>query len=153
MLLSMETDKEILDGFVEEIRVIEKVLKGIVQKMIASKLQDKALFEQYGQTIDRVYGTAATLGFNELAEYTKALKDISYKCSQSDNEKGIKKTTEMLILCLKYLDQICKGIHDPEELKKVRYLMSVDVSKADKFCRSYFFSISRVSCAVEAKKA
>lgn len=148
----METDKEILDGFVEEIRAIEKTLKQIAQKMIQAKLQDKSHFEQYGQTIDRVYGTAATLGFNELAEYTKALKDLSYKCSQSDNEKGIKKTAEMLILCLKYLDQICKGIHNPDELKKVRYLMSIDVSKAEKLCRSYFFSINRVSCEIDKKK-
>ena len=145
----MEVDKEILDGFVEEIRALEKVLKSIVQKMISSKLKDMKLFEQYGQTIDRVYGTAATLGFNELAEYTKSLKDLSYKCSQSDNEKGIRKTAEMLIHCLKYLDQICKGIHDAEELKKVRYLMSVDISKAEKLCRSYFFSINRVSCEIK----
>jgi len=148
----METDNEILDEFVTEIRVIEKVLKNVIQKLISSKLQEKILFEQYGQAIDRVYGTAATLGFSELAEYTKALKDLSYKCGQSDNEKGIKKTTEMLIACLKYLDQICKGIHDQNELKKVRYLMSVDVSKAEKLCRSYFFSISRVSCSVDVDK-
>ncbi len=147
----METDKELLDDFVKELLTIDKALKSIVNKMIQTKLKDKSLFEQYGQTIDRVYGTAATLGFKELADYSKAMKDISYKCSQSENEKGIKKTTEMLIVCLKHLEVICKSIHQPEEIKKVRYLMNVEISKADRLCRSYFFSINRTSCAIDEK--
>ena len=149
----METDNEILNDFVKEIRIIEKSLKVIAEEMIKTKLKEAHLFEKYGQTIDRIYGTAATLGFDELAQYTKAIKDLSYKCSQSDNEKGIKKTAEMLIVGLGYLDKICKGIHNPEELKKIRYTLSLDVSKSEKLCRSYFFSIARVSCEIEKKDA
>ncbi len=138
-------DKEILQMFSDEVKAIEKELKVVINGLIKSKLQDKSLFEKYGQIIDRIYGTAATLEFMDVADYCRMMKEVTYKCSASDNETGIQKCMFLMLESLKYLEVIPKSIHEPEELKKIRYKMKVDLGKCENLTRSYFFSIKKTS--------
>ncbi|MFN8369242.1 MAG: hypothetical protein U0T83_01320 [Bacteriovoracaceae bacterium] len=138
-------DQEILQMFSDEIRAIEKELKVVIFGLIKSKLRDKSLFEKYGQIIDRVYGTAATLNFMEVADYCRMMKEITYKCSASDNEVGIQKCMYLMLESLKYLEIIPKTVSDAEELKKIRYKMKLDLGRGENLTRSYFFSIKKTS--------
>ncbi|MEI8345923.1 MAG: hypothetical protein WCG27_00540 [Pseudomonadota bacterium] len=142
----MGINQEILEAFADEIRGIEKALKNIVQSLISAKLKAPQLFEEFGQVIDRIYGTAMTLELTEVGEYCRSMKEITYKCSRSDSEKGMEKCMFMMLDCLKYLEAIPRCLNNLEELKKIRYTMHVDVAKAEKLSRSYFFSIKKTSC-------
>ncbi len=71
----MGTNKEMLDIFVAEINEILGNLKAVTNEQMKKRTMDKVLFERYGQAIDRIYGTAMTLGFSDLGLYTKAMKD------------------------------------------------------------------------------
>lgn len=147
----MDISSDILDDLAREIREIEAILKEIVAKLIKSSLKERSLFEQFGQVIDRLYGTAATLQLSEIAHYCKMMKEITYKCGQSDSEKGTEKCMRMMLDCIKYLEGLSSSIHNQEEFKKIRYSMHVDVAKGERLTRSYFFSIKRTSCEVDKK--
>lgn len=93
---TMILDKEMQDEFVKEVKQIKAELQVTVDKLTANWKQP-TLYAEYGQKIDRIYGTAATLGFMEFANYTKAMKDMCYMCSNSSNELAQKKVLGMMI--------------------------------------------------------
>ena len=67
---------ELLEDFIIEIQDLKAKMSITISKLIECKLQDKSLFEKFGQNVDRIYGTAMTLGHIEIGEYTKAMKDV-----------------------------------------------------------------------------
>jgi len=142
-------DKEMLTFFVEEIKVIRKGMVKAVSDLIGSKMEDSSKFEEVGQMIDRIYGTAATLGLMEISEYTKAIKDVSYMASTSENVAGRKKVIKFLIKFVELSDQICDCIFDPEELSKINRLLNIEKSRAELLNRKEFFSVVKKSCNIE----
>ncbi len=143
----MTADKEMLDAFVQEITEIHVMLVKITNEQMKKKVFDGKLFEQYGQAIDRIYGTAMTLGFTDLGKYTKAMKDVSYMCSQYGHETGQKKVLRMMIECNDILVKIPECIHKSEEFKKYSRIFLVEVTKAERLGKIEFQNITRKSCA------
>ena len=76
----MANSKDMIDFFVEEIHTLRAEMSLKVSKVMQGKLGelDLSYFAEFGQMIDRIYGTAATLGYEEIATYTKHLKDVCY---------------------------------------------------------------------------
>lgn len=142
-------DKEMLTFFVDEIKEIRKGMVKAISDLIESKLEDSSKFEDFGQMVDRIYGTAATLGLKEIGEYTKAVKDVSYMASVSDNEAGKKKVMKFLIKYVELSDQICECIFNEDELSKINRLLNVEKSRAELLNRKEFFSVQKKSCDIE----
>ncbi len=143
----MGPNKEMLNIFVAEINEILGTLKAVTNEQMKKKTMDKALFERYGQAIDRIYGTAMTLGFSDLGKYTKAMKDVCYMCSQYDHEVGQKKVLRMMIECNDLLEKIPSCIYNTEEFKKYSRTFTVEMAKAERLGRAEFHGITRKSCA------
>jgi chemotaxis protein histidine kinase CheA len=142
-------DNEMKTFFVDEIKEIRKNMVGAISGLIDSKMEENKNFEQFGQLVDRIYGTAATLGLTEISEYMKAVKDVSYMASASENEAGKKKTVKFLIKYLELSDQICDAIFDEEELTKINHLLNIEKSRAELLNKKEFFSIQKKSCDIE----
>lgn len=139
-------NQEILDSFAEEIREIINLLKGEISQLTASKLKDTNHFENFGQIVDRIYGTATTLGYQDIGDYTKKLKELCYKCAQSENDKGREKTMFILIESIRLLESLAKSVHNSEEIKKIRLALSIEKGKAENLCRTVFQNITKTSC-------
>lgn len=142
----MENDKEMLDAFAEEMRDLHNQLTAVVEGLKKDKTQKK-LYEQFGLVIDRIYGTATTLGFMELGNYGRTMKGICYQCSQSDSEIGQKKVLNMLMSGLGFIDQLIKGIHNQAEAKKICFSLHLETQKAELLSRGAFHGITRKSVA------
>ncbi len=142
----MKIDKEILDDFVAEIKIIEKELKVIIDQIIQTKMEDATLFQKFGQVIDRIYGTAATLGFKEITDYTRCLKSICYMSGQSPNMKGREKVVRMMVNSLKYLNDLTLVIEKPEEIDKIKILLNQEIGRASLLEKKEFFGITKKSC-------
>ena len=108
---------------------------------------NKELFSEFGQMIDRIYGTATTMGFAEIGSYCGALKDVCYMASQSENLKGKKKTLRMMIECIGFLEKLSTAIYDPSKIKLFNKNITIETGKADRLNRAEFASIERKSCA------
>ncbi len=138
-----------LSFFVDEIKEIRKGMVSSISGLIASKLEDSSKFAEIGQMVDRIYGTAATLGLKEISEYTKAVKDVSYMASASDNEAGKKKVMKFIIKYVELSDQICECIFDEAELTKINRLLNLEKSRAEILNKKEFFSVETKSCDIE----
>mgnify|MGYP000241725064 CR=1 FL=1 len=143
----MDTDMK--SFFVDEIKEIRRNMVDAISGLIDSKMEENKNFEQFGQLVDRIYGTAATLGLKEISEYMKAVKDVSYMASASENDAGKKKTVKFLIKYVELSDKICEAIYNEEELSKINHLLNAEKTRADLLNRKEFFSVQKKSCDIE----
>lgn len=143
----MSGQRELVDEFVKEMRAIHKDLQAIVATQLKSTKMDKPLLEKFGQLVDRIYGTAMTLGYTEVGKYFLAMKDVSYMSSQCDHEVGQKKALRMMMECVDNMEKICTCIYKKEELKNMNRLFTVEIAKVDRLSKTDFSSITRKSVA------
>lgn len=138
---------ELVDEFVAEIKTIHKDLQLIVNTQLKSTKMEKSLFEKFGQLVDRIYGTAMTLGYIEIGKYFLAMKEISYMSSQCDREVCQKKALRMMMECVDNMEKICGCIHKKEELKSLNRLFVVEIAKVERLAKTDFHDITRKSVA------
>lgn len=135
-----------LDEFVAEMTEINREMSIKISKLIETKMESTTDFESLGQMVDRIYGTAATLGFKHIAEYTLALKEIAYMASDSNNETGKKKTIKMFITYMDLSKRICEVIYDEKNLAELTFMIKQEVSRAELLNRKEFYSVKKKSC-------
>lgn len=143
----MQAQKEIIDAFVAEIKSIHQELQSIVNLQLKTPKMDRSLFEKFGQLVDRIYGTAMTLGYTSVGKYFLAIKEVSYMSSQCDHEVGQKKALRMMMECVDNMEKIAACIYKKEELKSLDRLFMVEIAKVDRLSRTDFYSIKRKSVA------
>lgn len=143
----MVGQNELIDEFVAEIKSIHKELQAIVNLQLKTPKMDKSLLEKFGQLVDRIYGTAMTLGYVPIGKYFLAMKEISYMSSQSNNEVAQKKALRMMMECVDNMEKICTCIYKKEELKNLERLFTVEIAKVDRLSKTDFQSIKRKSVA------
>lgn len=144
----MGNDKELLQDFHDEILKIKVELAGYISKMMTGKIEniDKSYFQKYGQAIDRIYGTAATLGFSDIASFCLAMKEVTYMASQSDNYMGHKKTIKMMIDSIALLEELTQCIFEPVKLKNYKNKIIMEVKRVERMNKQEFYSITKKSC-------
>ncbi len=142
----MKLDPEIKEEFVSEVKLISKELNIELQKIIETKLESTQHFTNFGQKVDRIYGTCTTLGFMEIGKYLLSIKDLSYMAGDSENRRGHEKAFRLLVSCLKYLEEVPRVIESEEAMDKIRFNMNLDAKKVDVINRKEFFSITKKSC-------
>jgi hypothetical protein len=140
-------DQELLQDFIKEILEINATLKVVTEQQMKLKVMDKTLFEKYGQAIDRIYGTATTLGFPEFGQYARIMKEVCYLCSQCDYEMAQKKVLRMMIECNEVLDKVPAAIINPKEFKNFSRVFLVEIAKAERMQKAEFRLITRKSIA------
>lgn len=143
----MNEQNELIDIFVGEIKTIHVELKKIVDAQLKTSKMDPALFEKFGQLVDRIYGTAMTMGYKEIGQYMFAMKNISYLSSQCDREVGQKKALRMMMECVDNIEKICLSVYKKEELLNLNRLFVVEMAKAERLAKSDFQAITRRSVA------
>lgn len=74
----MEMDQELFEAFIEEVTALKKEL-GSIQESLSSDLSDPKKFLDFAQIIDRIYGTALTMGLNDVGEYLGVIRNTCRK--------------------------------------------------------------------------
>lgn len=136
----MELDQELKDDFIKEVLELKRELNLIVERLVVNHKQP-SLYLEFGQKIDRIYGTSITLGFMEFGKYTKAMKDVCNMCGRSDSEMWQKKVVNLMSTCLESFDVLCKGIEQPKLLKGVAANIAISIQKVAILERSYFANV------------
>ena len=140
------SDNEMIEIFIDEIKALKGEMSLTISKLIQSKLEERAHFEKFGQLVDRIYGTAMTLGHIEIGEYTKSMKDVAYMASASENEKGHQKTVRAMIKYIELNDEICDCLLQPEKMAPLNFKLSQEKSKVEILNKREFFSVQKKSC-------
>ncbi|WP_198295923.1 hypothetical protein [Bacteriovorax sp. Seq25_V] len=107
---------------------------------------DPSYFAKYGNAIDRIYGTAATLGYTDIASYCLAMKEVTYMASQSNSALGHKKTIKMMIESIALLEELITAIYDQSKMKLYKNKIIMEVKRVERMNRQEFYSITKKSC-------
>jgi chemotaxis protein histidine kinase CheA len=144
--IETEMDPELLKAFRDEINGIIKEVEPLVKLLTANADQPK-IIEQCGQIIDRIYGTASTMGYKDLGEYAKVLKLLCYKCSQSTNLYAKGQARDFVNIFIKNIERFCAALDNPKELRKYRTLIINEVDRANGVIKKILGTIKRGSTA------
>jgi hypothetical protein len=140
-------DEELVNDFIAEVKILHLELKVILNAQLKTPKMEKALFEKFGQLIDRIYGTSTTMGYVEIGKYLYAVKSVSYLSSQCDREVGQKKALRMMMDCVDYIEKIHMHIRNKDEMKNLYRLFVVEIAKAERMEKTEFQNIARKSVA------
>lgn len=136
--------KEVVDEFCQESKVLLKELEGILDNL-EDEPENAALLEEFGQKIDRIMGSAATLGADEIATFCELGKTIGYKSSQHPDQKVRDITVAILFDAVDLLKKMFSSIEnkDSKDLKELN--TDAFVSRL-KWLSEKFKDIDRSSC-------
>lgn len=140
--VSDQADLEMLQEFAREVSAIRDLLLPIVNTMRTNYSDPKA-FENFGQVIDRIYGTAATMGYTQFAAYCLVLKSINYQSSQGKNLYAMGQVKELNLVAVALLEKFIPIIMNPAEVRKIQYTMQKETDRANELSRKFFGSITR----------
>lgn len=115
-------DEESVEDFVNECKELGAQLHGCV-KSLQDNIDDQEQFKEFGNLVDRIYGTAATFGFKDFADYCLALKQACLKVSQIDNPRAKVKTRDLMENFVTHLVSLLKSVRDEEELKRLQHIL------------------------------
>lgn len=127
----MSTDPELLKDFITEVGTLEAELNGVVASLRGNPDQPP-LYGKFAQLIDRIYGTAGTLGFKDLAAYCGMLKKTCYACEKPEAKRAQAKVLRLMEACMENLGALIKGINDPTIIDKMRHALHLEAQKANK---------------------
>lgn len=133
----MEVDPEILEAFIEEMVSLKADLSEAVESLKENNNQPEQ-FTKYAQVIDRIYGTALTLGFDKVGQYTGILRDICRKTGSSKIPRAYQPVAKMLIRSMDYYDKLIQSLNDPTALDKIRHELEFETKKAQKLDNDIF---------------
>lgn len=111
--LNNEIDDELLAGFLDDSFVVTENLKDLLGKFKA--VEDVAIFEQFGQQVDRVMGAAYTLCLNDLGDLTKLGKELGYKASQVNEIAKLLVIQSLLSQLVRMVDKMLKSYDKKEQ--------------------------------------
>lgn len=111
-MLNDPSMKEVVDEFCSETEELLSTLESQLEDL-EDNPADSAKFEEFGQVIDRVMGSASTLGAMQIAKFCELGKVIGYKSSQVEDLKLRNVVVAILFdaidLLQKMIDQLKTG--------------------------------------------
>lgn len=138
----IEIDAELLQDLIPEIQQLSNELGQVVAELKKNSEQP-ALFEKFGQIIDRIYGTASTLGMKELASYCGTLKKTCYECAKANNTRANLRVLKLLETYLENVAGLIGAITNPEAAKTLNFTLHLEEQKAKKIHEEIFQFIKK----------
>lgn len=136
--------KEIVDDFCTECEELLAVLEDKLESFEDS--EDAKNLEEFGQTIDRIMGAAATIGAETIGHLCKMGKIIGYKSSQSSDKKLNQVVAGVLFDLVDMLTELIKNLRqgvDKSDLNVDAFITRLE------WLSNKFKHIDRASCDFE----
>jgi chemotaxis protein histidine kinase CheA len=133
----MEIDNELLDIFVEEVGELKLELTPTLVSLNANPQQPE-LFLTFSQVIDRIYGTATTMGFIELGEYLGVVRNITRKCGNAKIPRAMPEVLKIARGCMEEFDTLQSSLKSPDQTKVLLGRMRVEMNRATKIENEIF---------------
>lgn len=108
--------EELVDAFCDESDELCENLEEILEDFEDDNT-NTALLEQFGQLIDRIMGSAKTIGAVKIGQYCELGKIVGYKSSQSDDPKLLTIVGAVLFDTVDILKHMLKNLRNNKEEK------------------------------------
>jgi len=127
----MELDNEMIEIFIEEVGELKTELTPIYESLKKNPQQPE-LFTSFAQIIDRIYGTATTMGFVDVGNYLGAVRNVSRKCGTSQIPRGMVAVSKVVKNCMENFDTLQASLKNPGELNTLKSQMDFEIKKITK---------------------
>ncbi len=146
-LLNDPSMKEVVDEFCNESMELFNELEEILEEFEDDPTQTDKL-EKFGQIIDRVMGSAKTIGADEIATFCELGKVIGYKSSQVKDTALLEVVCAIMFDSLELLKKMIKQIEEGNS-SSFEQVSSVTFVTRLKWLKEKFNDIERSSCAAD----
>jgi len=136
-------DKELVNDFNQQIEEQSEIVKNALN-VLDSDLTNSEAFVECGQVVDRIYGAISMFGFPELSEYLLKLKEMSYKCSNSDPDHEVlrKKCMKLIETYHSSSALFASVLSSGKDAAQINHSIALETKKVDKILMSYLHGIS-----------
>ena len=136
-------DQELVDDFNQQIEEQSDIVKKALETLNGD-LSNSEAFVECGQVVDRIYGAISMFGFPELSEYLLKLKEMSYKCSNSDPEHEVLRTKCMNLIEVYHTSSalFISVLSSAKNAAQINQSIALETKKVDKILMSYLHGIS-----------
>ncbi len=139
--------KEIVDEFCSEALTLFDQLEECLNDF-EDDPSDRSRLELFGQLIDRIMGTAQSLGATEIATFCELGKIIGYKSSQTNDAPLLNVVAAILFDAVDLLRKMIKNVQNRDQAS-LQSLNTQAFVKRLKWLSDKFKDIDRASCAAE----
>ncbi|WP_372654848.1 hypothetical protein [Halobacteriovorax sp.] len=146
-LLNDPSMKEVVDEFCDESLQLFNELEEILEEFEDDPTQTEKL-EQFGQIIDRVMGSAKTIGADEIATFCELGKAIGYKSSQVNDRALLEVVCAIMFDSLELLKKMILQIKEGNSSSFEETSSTAFVTRL-KWLKEKFNDIERASCAAD----
>lgn len=122
-------DPEIIEAFKAEIVQIKAELVDVA-KALEGNVNQPELFLKFAQIIDRIYGTALTLGFKNIGAYAGVMKSVCQKCGNTKIQRSMPPVFKMVKRCIENFDAIIASISRPAAFDKIQKEIELETKRA-----------------------
>ncbi len=133
----MELDQEMMRELMNEAKAIQDELIPLVDKLKENPNQSDVLLV-ISNIIDRIYGTAMTLGLKEIGGYTGVVKNITRQCAAANIPRAYPEVFKIVENCVKNFDYLVGSIQDTKMRQKFLQKSIIDMKRAKKIEEEIF---------------
>lgn len=133
----MEIDSELLEAFIKEISDLNAEILHVL-KSLNENLSQPEEFLKFSNIIDRIYGTAATLGYIELGDYCLKLKTISRQAGNSQIQRSYGPVMKLMLNYTSTFKLLKESLEDPKKVKEFSKLVAMDIKKMENLEKEVF---------------
>jgi chemotaxis protein histidine kinase CheA len=144
-LLNDPSMKEVVDEFCEESTQLFNQLEEILEDF-EDNPTDSSKLEEFGQIIDRVMGSAKTIGADDIATFCELGKVIGYKSSQTEDSALLEVVAAIMFDAVELLKKMIIQIKDGNESSINQISSKAFVTRLN-WLKDKFNDIERASCA------
>jgi len=144
-LLNDPSMKEVVIEFCDESMALFEQLESILEDF-EDDTTNVAKLEEFGQIIDRVMGSAKTIGADDIATFCELGKVIGYKSSQISDNALLEVVTAIMFDAIELLKKMINHIKSGSD-SEVKNLSSKAFVTRLNWLKDKFNDIERASCA------
>jgi chemotaxis protein histidine kinase CheA len=144
----MELDQELLDIFFEEVDQLKSELT-IIAESLKQNNQQEELYLNFSQIVDRIYGTAVTMGLDEIGQYLGVIKVTSRKCGLAKIPRAFHPVSNLVSNCIFLMSKFQETLTDPQKASILYRQLDLEIKKADVLEKQIFAFVKGLSTTLE----
>ncbi|WP_127716772.1 hypothetical protein [Halobacteriovorax sp. HLS] len=130
-------DRELIEIFNDEIGELKMEISPILESLKTNS-QQQDLFKNFAQIIDRIYGTATTMGFDEIGAYLGNVRNLSRKASSSNIPRGMLEVFKIAKTCTENFELMQNSLISSDAAKELSAKLQFETKKINKIDTEIF---------------
>lgn len=145
----MEQDNELLESFLQEITGLNMEILDVL-KTLNKELNKPEEFLKFSNIVDRIYGTAMTLGYEDLGAYCGELKTITRLAGNTEIQRSYKPVLKLMMNYTANFKSLKESLTNPESLAGFKKDISFDMKKMEKLHQEIFAFTDKAHAVIKS---